>query len=470
LEDLGMNNNTAGSKNIRALLSAIRNMSTDADSINGQEKNEDRLKGEGLLLGKRDYDILQIAIDALNQGYMCDRCLGRLFAKLLHGLSNEQRGKIVRDALALVIESGCEPDLYNGNFQSIIMESTSACTFCLDIFKELIPSLTLEAMAKSRSYEFTSFLVGTRLNSELFKKDIQLNQISPDYSESIKEEVNRTIGKRIELVYQKQVEHKEPDLFFLADLQKNIVSVESKNVYIYGGYKKLARGIPQTTWNCKVCNGRGCKKCKWTGRFYRTSVQHIIEKPILDQLSSAQSSFHGAGREDVDVRCLDYRQFIIEIFNPKKRTVDLERLYREINKSKSVQVSKLKLASKGDIASLKEERCDKTYHAVATFVKDVGESDLLKVFSLKGTLIRQKTPLRVVNRRADIVRERKIRDIEAKKLSARKVDLLIECEAGTYVKELISGDKGRTRPSISEVLDNDVKKIVLDVVKIGGGI
>jgi tRNA pseudouridine synthase 10 len=325
-------------------------------------------------------------------------------------------------------------------------------------------------MAKSGSYEFTSFLVGTRLNNELFKKDAQLNQISPDYSESIKEEINRTIGKRIESEYQKQVEHKEPDLFFLADLQKNVIFIESKNVYIYGGYKKLARGIPQTTWNCKACNGKGCKQCKWTGRSYRTSVQHIIEKPILDQLSSAQSSFHGAGREDVDVRCLDYRQFIIEISNPRKRTVDLEKLYREINRSKSVQVSKLKLASKVDIASIKEERYDKTYHAVATFVKNVGESDLLKVVSLKGTLIKQKTPLRVVHRRADIVRERKIRNIEVKKISARKVDLLIECEAGTYVKELISGDKGRTRPSISEILDNDVKRIVLDVVKIGGGI
>jgi len=39
-------------------------------------------------------------------------------------------------------------------------------------------------------------------------------------------------------------------------------------------------------------------------------------------------------------------------------------------------------------------------------------------------------------------------------------------EAGLYIKELISGDSGRTRPSISELLKNECTCKELDVMKI----
>jgi len=48
----------------------------------------------------------------------------------------------------------------------------------------------------------------------------------------------------------------------------------------------------------------------------------------------------------------------------------------------------------------------------------------------------------------------------------KKLELEIRCEAGFYVKEFITGDNGRTTPSISEVLDNPAKVISLDVIKI----
>jgi tRNA pseudouridine synthase 10 len=46
------------------------------------------------------------------------------------------------------------------------------------------------------------------------------------------------------------------------------------------------------------------------------------------------------------------------------------------------------------------------------------------------------------------------------------LELQITGESGLYIKELISGDEGRTEPNISELLDNKVKKISLDVIKI----
>jgi len=38
---------------------------------------------------------------------------------------------------------------------------------------------------------------------------------------------------------------------------------------------------------------------------------------------------------------------------------------------------------------------------------------------------------------------------------------------GLYIKELISGDDGRTKPSISEILNTPAECIELDVLEVG---
>jgi tRNA pseudouridine synthase 10 len=448
-------------------------MTNDSNITHRPESDKDFDEYKMSFDSNRVDKIFQIAVEIIREGYVCNRCLGRAFGKLLHGLSNEQRGKIVRDALALMIETGYKPDLDTSNFQSykfrksnFITTQNTTCMYCNNIFNELIPALISEALAKSKNYEYSNFLVGTKLDEELFDKDILLNRISPEYSESIKDEINRIIGKEIEEICKRTVEHQDPELLFLINLQKNEVEIKSKNMYIYSGYMKLVRGIPQTTWHCKSCRGKGCKKCKWTGKLFRTSVQQIIEKPVLQQFKSSSTNFHGAGREDVDVRCLDYRPFIIEIINPKKRTIDLQDLKERINRSNAIQVNELKFASKNDIAYVKNAKNEKVYHAIVTFKKKVDDHDLLRLASLGGVTIKQKTPLRVVHRRADIIRERRIKNIEFRKIGVKVIDLLIECDAGTYVKEFINSDNSRTTPSVANVLNNIVKKIVLDVIRI----
>lgn len=80
--------------------------------------------------------------------------------------------------------------------------------------------------------------------------------------------------------------------------------------------------------------------------------------------------------------------------------------------------------------------------------------------------ILQKTPLRVVHRRADKFRKRSVKKISWKLLSRKKLQLKIRGESGLYIKELITGDEGRTKPNASDLLENKVKKISLDVIKI----
>ena len=85
---------------------------------------------------------------------------------------------------------------------------------------------------------------------------------------------------------------------------------------------------------------------------------------------------------------------------------------------------------------------------------------------LSGALIKQQTPLRVLHRRADLTRERYIYEVKVKKVSLKRAELNVRCQGGLYVKELVSGDEGRTMPNVSELLGNRAKPLKLDVLNV----
>ncbi|MEM7821832.1 MAG: tRNA pseudouridine(54/55) synthase Pus10, partial [Candidatus Aenigmatarchaeota archaeon] len=252
----------------------------------------------------------------------------------------------------------------------------------------------------------------------------------------------------------------------IVDLNTDKIKTEIRSLYIFGKYKKLVRGIPQAKWVCLKCHGKGCINCKGEGKLYPTSVQEIIEKPLLKAAKSKKSRFSAHGREDIDARCLDYRPFVIELLKPVKRKINLKKIEKEINKSKKVKVKGLKFVDREMIRKLKSLRMDKTYLAVVEFEKDIDKKKLKELKNLVREPILQKTPLRVVHRRADKFRKRLVKEISWKLLSRKKLQLKIRGETGLYIKELITGDEGRTRPNVTELLENKVKKISLDVIKI----
>jgi tRNA pseudouridine synthase 10 len=56
--------------------------------------------------------------------------------------------------------------------------------------------------------------------------------------------------------------------------------------------------------------------------------------------------------------------------------------------------------------------------------------------------------------------------VNVKKLSPKKAEMKIRCQGGLYVKELVTGDGGRTVPSVSEILKNRATPMKLDVLKV----
>jgi tRNA pseudouridine synthase 10 len=164
------------------------------------------------------------------------------------------------------------------------------------------------------------------------------------------------------------------------------------------------------------------------------------------------------------------RPFVIEITEPKKRFFNLKKLMKEVNvqgKGK-VQVSQLQLADKDVVRYLKKgESTQKEYRLIMEFEKQIAAKDLrLLEERLTNALVKQQTPLRVVHRRADLTREKYIYEVNVKKMSPQKAEMKIRCQGGLYVKELVTGDDGRTVPSVSEVLNNKAKPLKLDVLNV----
>ncbi|MCH1461839.1 MAG: hypothetical protein L7U25_05740, partial [Candidatus Poseidonia sp.] len=106
--------------------------------------------------------------------------------------------------------------------------------------------------------------------------------------------------------------------------------------------------------------------------------------------------------------------------------------------------------------------------APATFdFKD--DEEILKILdSFNGMKLAQRTPERVSHRRADLIRKRTVYEahsamIEVNEHGEREIEFTLRCESGTYVKETVHGDSGRTQPSVAALLKAKCKVMWLDV-------
>ena len=86
------------------------------------------------------------------------------------------------------------------------------------------------------------------------------------------------------------------------------------------------------------------------------------------------------------------------------------------------------------------------------------EATILDIIEkLEGVNLAQRTPERVAHRRADLVRRRKVIEtrgaiVDISDEGNISVEFTLRCESGTYVKETVHGDDGRTQPSIASLI------------------
>lgn len=243
-------------------------------------------------------------------------------------------------------------------------------------------------------------------------------------------------------------------------------------VLFEGRYRKMVRDLPQTIFYCPECKGRGCERCEGYGKLTKDSVQELIARVAMPWFKARRNKFHGAGREDVDVRMLGTgRLFVFEMLKVKRPGVDLEELASEINRRAEgrMEIFDLRYCGRKRVPEIKETRCPKEYRARVSFLENPGADVLHERFealSARGRLpVVQSTPQRVAHRRAKKDRERWI-EVKEWKDEGDTWTVSLNSAHGTYIKEAVSGEEGRTRPSLSELLQVPCTCVELDVLAI----
>jgi tRNA pseudouridine synthase 10 len=406
--------------------------------------------------------ILEDARGVIAQGPICDACVGRPFADRSFGLTNAERGKALRVTAAIEDDDPHEPP-----------EET--CWVCEGRCGEFDAWANRAANELSR-IEFATYQVGTRVTPLIEENERLLREeagLDPEAGEPFKSEFNREVGKRVGAKLDAEVDFERPDVVALLDLETERVDVQINPAFVYGRYRKLERGIPQTEWPCRECGGSGyrngdpCEHCDGQGYMYEDSVEELVAPAIRETMGGADATFHGAGREDVDARMLgDGRPFVVEVSNPRERSPDVEALTGEINDRAGgrVEVRDLALATYEMVERVKELAATKTYRAAVAFADPVSGADLAAAIDeLRGATIHQDTPERVSHRRADLTRTREVYDITGETEDDHHATVEVHGEGGLYIKELLHGDDGRTEPSFAGRLGVGVEVTALDV-------
>ncbi|MEN6551968.1 MAG: tRNA pseudouridine(54/55) synthase Pus10 [Methanobacterium sp.] len=395
-----------------------------------------------------------LKIMEITEGNLCDHCLGRTFSQTVEGPDNKYRGEYVRQIL-------------NENNSG----TSDPCYICGNLFDDVENGLIDKIIDKinHENIEFSTFLVGCRVSPEILSKEGEIQKNLELDVENIKKEINREIGKKLYSTLEKNVEFDYPNIVIMVDFVNNDIDIQLNPIFIEGRYRKLVRGIPQTKWPCGKCRGKGCPSCNYTGKQYPETVEELISPEAVKLAIGSESKFHGAGREDIDVKMLGSgRPFVLEIKEPKIRDLDLEILEEKINTfaGGKVEVHDLKFVGKDRKGTIKCSSTDtyKVYRAIVELENDINDDKLNLLHSME--IINQRTPIRVSHRRADKIRTRKVRSITTKPIDARKFEMIVECEGGLYIKELISGDEGRSKPSVSEILGINALCIQLDVLEV----
>ncbi len=418
------------------------------------------------------------ALRVLSEVPLCDRCMGRLFARLGHGWGNDFRGRSLKAAAVMeahrLLREGVEGarvllrrvalnagPVADGVVRGVLGEEPGgypACRVCGGRLDRVIESASREAKALLRAYDVERFVVGVRVEDDTLEREEEIRlRYGLPYGESLRAELRREVGKRLrEAGFQPDFD--DPEATVLVYFPSGRVELQVSSLFLRGRYWKLARYISQAYWPSP------------TGPRYFSMEQAAWG--LLRVTGGESLVIHAAGREDVDARMLGTgRPLVIEVKAPRRRRIPLGELEEAANREARglVEFRIEGLAGRREVRMYKSElaKSRKTYKALVAFEEEVGDGDLERLAGeLRGRVILQRTPRRVLHRRPDILRRRRVYDLACRRLAPQVAECIIEAEGGLYVKELVSGDEGRTTPSFSEILGFAAECVELDVIAV----
>jgi tRNA pseudouridine synthase 10 len=282
------------------------------------------------------------------------------------------------------------------------------------------------------------------------------------------------------------------------------VAIWRRPFYLRGMYTKTRRDVSQTPFfvaddGKKRKLGITSLEEEITPSIVKACVgiSTLNNNPNQKHVVFGMAKFHASGREDMDVRMLlpdqpessglpiTGRPFVYEIIDAYRvpSLKALQQIVREVNhftndddepdqrsygrNPMGVGISNdLRFVSSVAYKKLQEETESKVkYYGCLCWSEnplpatDEIISKRLGSFPLE---IHQRTPIRVLHRRANAIRIRHVLSCRANRIDDHYFRLHLSTSAGTYVKEFVHGDLGRTVPNIGTLLGCSTDILELD--------
>ncbi|MFP3258478.1 MAG: tRNA pseudouridine(54/55) synthase Pus10 [Caldivirga sp.] len=397
--------------------------------------------------------IVEKARQALLKYPLCDHCLGRLFASRGFMMSNEERGRSIKNVLfmeALNSSSGMYDEALllalarSGHRESLMFlrrigkdVKPQACFICGGLFNRINLGAIVakvKELVNSSGIEFNSLQVGSIIDRAIIDNEIKVStELGITSSESIKRELNRIIGKALVAELGKQYSKSNPDVVVKVNAMDGSVSLDVMPIYAEARYRKLLRGIPQVGGN---------------------SLASVVSE-LMGQLRPANTVIHVAGAEGPGVRVLGSgRPMVIEADKPLKRRIPA--MVKVVN---GIQLLGVKPANKSRIREIKS-RAGELRRVYRVLVKLQGSVSEEQFKSLEDYFTnRQVTQLMGREKRVRLIYRLKVRPV-----SSDLAEFLIDSQGGFSIRRFINGEG--TEPSIPGVLGFGAVPIEVDILNI----
>ncbi|KAH0792077.1 putative tRNA pseudouridine synthase Pus10 [Histomonas meleagridis] len=213
-----------------------------------------------------------------------------------------------------------------------------------------------------------------------------------------------------------------------------------------------------------------------------SSVEAELIYAFNGHIKCTDIKFQSAGREDMDVRMIGSgRPFSLTFLNPVpdenkpaplSKQQFLQSFQEEIPTSIicNYGVSAYDLQATMQIPDMQPKHV-KEYQCVVCCSRNITDEMLNEIDSIENLTIQQKTPSRVAHRREMMYREKTILKMVTQRICANFFLLRLRTSSGTYIKEFVNSDFGRTRPSLGMILDPsnpvECQLMQLDVIYVG---
>ncbi|HWQ17571.1 MAG TPA: tRNA pseudouridine(54/55) synthase Pus10 [Sulfolobales archaeon] len=418
-------------------------------------------------------EILRLSREILARYPLCDRCFGRLFANLGRGLSNLERGRAIKLTLAMGYhdEASRDPEklrdeLYSISrnagepFQSLYKyiygaepPSVMPCYICGGRIESLISEWVKKAGDSIKNLGASRFILGIRPPKGFVEAEEEIARVfSLQYWETVRSELKREIGKSVATTYGLSPDFDDPEIILILDLERGSVEAIMPPLILSTRLVKLVRGFSVK----RRPRGGGSLE-----DIARTNIKDLgrdvdIKIPIRD---TSRYRILGGGCES-----------IIEIRSPEPGKRDLRNLAKILNRTSSTY--RVEILGKGSrrIAEELPAKVKRIWYRAHIYIeKEVDSKFIESLAPRRITNIEQKTPSRILRagyRGIEKVIKGDMGIEKILRISDKTLEILFTLPPNIYAEEAITGDGGRTSPSISSLLGVDVIPLEVDVINI----